>query len=245
MNQFQVETEGRRILNERKTCANPKCFHLRHKLEKYCMHCRQRSQRYGHPNHRKITVSDLAEELQVAKQVIQGNRSKLLVVDCLTRTETELVRCWNAQSNSKFSERFWRLREDGYTAFNLLELAVATYSLSYRPMQGKILDDKHLTYMVGQFILGLSFKSADISGPMRREVGKWWIREFAVVTLLLAKVVRLVIDGDESQQSKNKYEIDAELLVCCQSCGATVRLTTYDERVRAYDKERKRLEKLR
>lgn len=177
--------------NSMKTCSVPGCLKSRHGLSKYCCSHQHQHANFGHPLASKITFKDFEAEQQQASNVIDLNESHEGIQYGLEFLDKLLLQCAQGTSHFKYADNLATLRDQGVSGREILTTLAALYVL--RDGQSRrIKSDRHLTYLLGHFVLKLAKQASRVYGSQRKAIGEFLQEHIAPILLNISKSVQAV-----------------------------------------------------
>lgn len=175
--------------NIMKTCSVKGCNEKRHAIAKYCGKHQHQYYNFGHPLNSQIKPKDIEVEKEMVSKVIDLNESHEGVQEGIAFLDRLLLGCAQGTSFAPHCDYLASLKYQGVTGKELL-ITLSSLYLLQDSQQRLIKSDRHLTYLLGHFILKMAKQASRVYGSHRRDIGQYLQDHLAVLCLNISKAAQ-------------------------------------------------------
>lgn len=175
--------------NSMKTCAVKGCTRSRHSLARYCSSHQHQYYQYGHPLASQIKPKDMETEKELAAKVIALNEEHKGIEYGIQFLNKLLLECAQGTSFVPHGDYLANLQAQGVTGKDILTTLSALYILR-DGVQGRIKSDKHLTFLLGHFVLRIAKQASRAYGTHRKAIGQYLQDSVGVLCLNISKAAQ-------------------------------------------------------
>ena len=176
-------------MNTQKTCAVKGCTKNRHSLSRYCSTHQHHYYGFGHPLAYKVTPKDIEVEKDMATDIINRNESHEGIQRGLEILDKLLLECAQGVSFAPYSDYLAILHYQGVTAKEILATLSALYIL--QDGQSRLIkSDRHLTFLLGHFVLRMAKQASRVYGSHRKAIGMYLQDHLGSLCLNISKAAQ-------------------------------------------------------